>query len=551
MKNTTIRRLVGWIGTGLVFLICAVVIALYFILGRNLQRIDVSRYTNVTRNEEGGYDAELDVDRMIFEEHLSNPPAAELENYPEIEVLRALLVKVTESGGEYELQVYIQKGKDPGILLEKHGIKLTNTRWKLSAEEIEKAAQRGANAGTSGEIELNFSDYVCTERMEDGTYRAAVDTYRMLVDANIDPAANPETDLGARSLRSLGISCEKTEDGYDFKTISSTTTIEKDLETAGLRIVKTQWTWTEAEMEAHLGSVTPLPTPKPIEPEAQAGETPETTTDTPSDPSVTPPSATDTPAPTTPAPTTPSGTFNDVPGKTPAATPARSANAIDTLYGFDQTDVRKAIRAAKEQKYGSGAESEVSYNYFAVGDASTAHANVFRIVYSIKKSGATEYLIADVYDLEKESGYSTGDVYLKTAASVSAAKSTEGLEGYTVHTLQGGSMVFPENAGRDPFDADGLVMAKSLEEKVSYDELWDIPQTKDRTLHDLLGFARNEMFARAGNEFKTGKYSEHYKKYSWYKPTGKVSADDLAKKYPATKDNIATIKFLEDLIKNG
>ena len=132
------------------------------------------------------------------------------------------------------------------------------------------------------------------------------------------------------------------------------------------------------------------------------------------------------------------------------------------------------------------------------------------------------------------------------------AKSTEDLKNYKVYTLSGGSMVFEENENESPFDGDGLVMAKSVRESVSYDELWDIPQTKDMTLLQLLGYARNEMFARGGHQFSdTSNYYKYFKQFSWYKPTGKVTADDLAKIYPATKGNITTIKFLENLIKNG
>ena len=132
------------------------------------------------------------------------------------------------------------------------------------------------------------------------------------------------------------------------------------------------------------------------------------------------------------------------------------------------------------------------------------------------------------------------------------AGSTDDLKGYTVYTLNGGSMVFEENDGKSPYDKDGLVMAKSITEKLSYDELWDIPQTKEKTLLDLLGYARNEMFARGGHKFKeTSNYYKYFKQFSWYKPTGNVTADQLAAKYPATKDNILTIKFLEKLIKEG
>ena len=177
---------------------------------------------------------------------------------------------------------------------------------------------------------------------------------------------------------------------------------------------------------------------------------------------------------------------------------------------------------------------------------------MFRIVYTITTSKGTEYLIADVYDVESETGYKAGDVHLEAVTDRGKAKSTEDLKEYKIHTLEGGSMAFDENKNKSPFDKDGLVMEKSLNEKLSYDELWNIPQTKDKTLLQLLGYARNEMFARGGHKFSdTSNYYKFYKQYKWYKPTGKVTADELAAMYPKTKDNITTIKFLEKLIKEG
>ena len=372
----------------------------------------------------------------------------------------------------------------------------------------------------------------------DGGYAAALDTARMMQDAGVDPNADPSRDMGAKALLSLGVDCQKTENGYLLQTTSTLATVMDDLKTAGLKIVHTKWEWTAQEMESRLGTVTPIVPPTAAAPEA--GE----------------------PA----APTTPSGTFNDNPTEpaetpvtpdpgtpSPSPTPAHNPNAIDTLYGFDQTDVRKAIRAAKEQKYGSSLDSsEVKYNYFAVGSDTAEHANVFRIVYTITKSTGTEYLIADVYDLERETGYSASDVVLSVEYDRNKAKSTDDLAGYQVYTLNGGSMVFAENRDKSPFDKNGLVMAKSTSESVSYDELWDIPQTSDMTLLQLLGYARNEMFAVGGHKFSdTSNYYKYFKQFDWYKPTGRVTADDLAKMYPATKNNITTIKFLETLIKEG
>ena len=758
MSNASIRRLIGGLGTGLVFLICAVLIVIHFVSGGDVQRIDASAYTNVYTDERGGYTAKLDVDRMIYEERLSNPPESELQNHPEIRALRLLTVDVSPKGNDYELKICMPEGEDLNELLQKNGIRLTNIKWTLSEAQMAAAAQTRAAAETaqktlnlekyictskddtgnysavldlsrmmtdagvdvnadtetnaaarvlrslqvrctkSGEgylleltsylptvaedlkaaglsvptvklswteqemeahlgeaatlpipgqqssRELDMRSYICTERLENGDFAAKVDVYRMLVDsgvgvdtdpetdigaralrslnvsctkvaegyqiatlstlttvmddlkaadlkitntkwtwstaemeahlgtvtplpepdsasakgidmrsyvrterdgngdykvgvdvyqmlvdAGIDVAADPETDLGAKVLRSLGVNCTKTEDGYRFSTVSTLPSVMDDIRAAGLKISNTSWTWTAAEMEAHLGTVTQLPAPAstaaPVEPTAAPG----TQDPGPSEPATTEPA---TPTPSTPAP---------------------SRNTIKTLYGFDQTEVRKAIREAKKQKYGTGFESsEVKYNYFAVGQDGSEHGNVFRVVYLITASGSTEYLIADVYDLESETGYTASDVHLTATSDRNTAKSTSDLAAYQVYTLSGGSMVFPENEGKSPYDANGLVMAKSVSESVSYDELWDIPQTSEMTLLQLLGYARNEMFARGGHKFgDSSNYFKYFSQFSWYKPTGKVSADELAAIYPATKKNISTIKFLETLIKEG
>ena len=518
MSNASIRRLIGGLGTGLILVICGVVIAAHFLTGRNLQRIDVSEYTNIVSDGAGGYVAELDVDRMISTEHLYHPTQAELKDHPEIEALRALAVRVTRQGDVFEMET-VTSGEDPTALLKQHGIRLINTKWQKTEAELSGKEQQSEK-----DERLDFSKYVRTTRNADGTFDAVMDNRAMLIDAGFDPDKDTAS-VGARALSSIGISCKRSGSGYACQITSSLASVMDDLKTAGIRYGSTSWTWNEAEMTAHIGTVTVPATP---DPHAQAHETP--------------------------APATPSGTFNDVP-VLPTDTPApeRNENAIDTLYGFDQTDVRKAIRAAKEQKYGSSMESsEVKFNYFAVGSDSAEHGNVFRLVYTIVTASSTEYLIADVYDLEAETGYSASDVHLTVEKDRNRARSTEDLKDYQVYTLNGGSMVFEENKDKSPFDKDGLVMPKSIEQAISYDELWDIPQTSDLTLLQLLGYARNEMFARGGHQFgDSSNYLKYYKQFKWYKPTGKVTADDLAKKYPATKGNITTIKFLEKLIKEG
>ena len=173
-------------------------------------------------------------------------------------------------------------------------------------------------------------------------------------------------------------------------------------------------------------------------------------------------------------------------------------------------------------------------------------------MYDITTTEGAEYLIADVYDLFEESGYTAGDVTLKTVTTRADARSTSDLKDYTIYTLNGGSMVFAENASRSPFDENGLVMAKSISEPLTYAELWDIPQTSEYTLLQLLNFARNEMFARAGHQFPDGSYLRHFSSYDWYEPTGeKISLTDLAAKWPVAGTNTSTIRFIENLIVEG
>lgn len=543
MSNASARKLVSWIGTMLILMICFIVISAYYLTGRHLQRIDVSEYVTVRSNGEGGYTAALDVDRLIEKERLHNPTETEWERYPEIAAIKELRIRVTPKNEGYELET-VTNSEDPTELLKEHGIRLINTKWFMSRTQIEAVAGQAPIQ----QPKLVFSTYVRTNRTDTGEFGAKLDIRQMLTDAGVGVDADPDTNIGARALRSLDVVCQKTDDGYRLQATSSLSTVMEDLKTAGIRISETQWTWTEADMEAHIGTVSPLepygtPVPETPEPETPEPETPEPETPAPTTPAPT------TPAPTTPAPTTPAPTATDA----PTASPTHNSKAITTLYGFDQTEVRKAIRDAKKQKYGTKFKSsEVLYNYFAVGTDKAEYSNVFRVVYKITTTSGTEYLVADVCNLEKETGYSAKNVQLTVAKDRSTARSTSDLKWYTIHTLEGGSMVFTENKNKKPFDKDGLVMAKSIKQQISHDELWDIPTTEEMTLLRLLGYARNEMFARGGHDFgQSSAYTKYYKQYSWYKPTGKVSVDALAKKYPETRKNIKTIQELEDLIKNG
>ena len=74
----------------------------------------------------------------------------------------------------------------------------------------------------------------------------------------------------------------------------------------------------------------------------------------------------------------------------------------------------------------------------------------------------------------------------------------------------------------------------------------------DRTLLELLGFGRNEIFARCGNKFSdTSVYTRFYANYPWYQPKGSVSFTTIQTKYQVAAENIDFLKAMEKLIKEG
>ena len=113
-------------------------------------------------------------------------------------------------------------------------------------------------------------------------------------------------------------------------------------------------------------------------------------------------------------------------------------------------------------------------------------------------------------------------------------------------------MAFSENGGQSPWNDEGLIFENSLEEKLTTEELWNIPAGNNRTLEQLLGFARNEIFARCGHKFKeTSSYYTFYSGYDWYDPQGSITYNDIRKDYPNACYNIDLIKKLESLIREG
>lgn len=526
MRNETMRKLVATIGCIIVFLVVACIIAGSFLLGGNTQEIFIPDYVRVEKDMDGNYLFELDVEELLYREHLPMPPAGCEGEFPESDALRTLSVYVTQSGDNYIFEtVSTSSDADFTKNLRKNGIVLKSTTWTWSSIETETkySEQRG------GSLKLTFADYLLLQRAQDGSYQVSVDTMRLLYDCGFYLPEDPNTHSGYVAIMSLGVACSAEQGGYVLQATSTLSDIATRLEQNGVQIVDTVLHWTEQEMQARLAAQaakTPVPTFAPAE----------TATEAPTDVPETSPSE----APQTEIPVSPSPTPNHT-------------DCIVTLYGFDQTDVRVRIRDAKEALYGSRLDgSEVIANVFAVGTDTTEHGNCFRIVYRIDTSDGTEYLVCDAYDLTEQNKGGKGEIRTQTFQKATEAKKTDDLNGWLLYPLEGGSMVFEQNVGKSPFDEDGLVQAESVERELSYRELWEIPQTEDLTLLQLLGFARNEMFARAGHPFaESGSYYKHFSSYDWYEAGDKVSATDLAEIWPKTAKNITTIKFLEKLIKEG
>ncbi|MDO4565266.1 MAG: YARHG domain-containing protein [Clostridia bacterium] len=416
-------------------------------------------------------------------------------------------------------------------------------------------------------IDLSNYAYLDVSKQADGSYSITLD-YDAVVEGERLPRADrsgsgsfdesryPELGL----LKSVGFGVALTEDGqYQVSTVVMSDTLSAEqvasiLKNAGLKLTNTLWSGRAQTRER--GAVQSLGAPGDATREpsadpraarsAEPGEsaTPETSSSATPEESATP---------------TPELTSSLAPTATPTAGTVINTDTtgcITSLYGYDQTALRKAIRAAKESYYSSAfRESEVAYNYFIVRRTETAeYANCFRLVLKVTTGGGTEYMVADVYNIRASTAPTSGEVVIKTYTGSTQARGTDDFNSslYTVYTLNGGSMVFSENAGASPFNSDGLVFDNSLEEYVTTAQLWNIPATTQRSLLSLLGYARNEIFARCGHQFRdTSAYTTHFSAYDWYQPTGSVSYNEIGARYPRACTNIDTIKELEDLIKVG
>ena len=485
----------------------------YYSQGRNLRDVDMRKYAKVEMEDEV-YTVSVDADAIVKDFHLPNPKTTNLDlsRFPDVETVYSLTFLVTprQEGGWS-----IQTGSDRPTAAEdlrRGGLRLVNTEWTWTEQDMKNAYRDSLEYPRR----LSMKKYVLCGKNTMGGYVLTVDHERMLRATGWDLPEDEsvrKAHTGYKAIVSLGYYVSPLTDGFLVETSSTLENVYAMLLDNGVRLTDTTWVYSLAEVEE-------------LYAEQHGAQEAESVPE--SEPE---------------------------PGPVAEANGPRSGQVLTSLYHVDQTPVRKAIRQAKEQKYGATLKSsEVVGNCFVVAKTDEAeHGNVFRLVYEITTTGGKEYLVADAFDLQGD-GLPMGDVQLTVAKSQQEALSTDAFDAsaYTVHVLTEGAMVYAEDGGASPFDADGLLFPNSLTERIAEADMWSLAIPADKTLLQLLGYGRNEIFARCGNKFSdTSAYTRFYSNYPWYQPKGSVSYNTIKAKYPVAAENIESIKAMEKLIKEG
>ena len=482
-----------------------VLVLSYYKKGQNLRAVDMQKYAKVEMEDEV-YTVSVDADAIVKDFHLPNPKntTLDLSRYPDVATIYSLTFLVTPrtEGGWL-----VQTGSDRTTAaddLRKGGLKLVNTEWTWTEQDM-KTAYR---AGLEYPRRLSMKKYVLCGKNSMGGYVLTVDHERLLRACGWDlpdDEATRKAHTGYKAVLSLGYYVTPLLEGFLVETSSTLENVYALLLDNGVRLTDTTWTYTLAEVEAlyeQQHQSEPEPTPAPATKSAEAG-----------------------------------------------------TGILSSLYHVDQGPVRRAIRQAKEDRYGSSLKSsEVIGNCFIVAKTGDAeHGNVFRLVYAVTTASGKEYLVADAFDLRGD-GLPMVDVRLTVKTSAEEALQTDDFDPgfYTVHVLSEGAMVYAEDGGASPFNGDGLLFPNSLTERIAETDVWNLPIPEDRTLLQLLGYGRNEIFARCGNRFSdTSAYTRFYSNYPWYQPKGSVSFNTIKSRYPVAAENIEFIKEMEKLIKEG
>lgn len=557
------KSIVVAVASVLIVIIAVVACVLYTNSSSSLQQISMRRYATVEKDASGAYALSVDLNKLLTEQHLPNPYETELNvnDYPDVAMLQSLGLSLTKNAdGSYLVQTTSTE-TDVSMVLRKYGLVLINTEWNWTESDLKTAYEQNQEYPRR----LDAQQYALVSRNSDGSYVVTLDNAALLAACGFDLPTTEDAlaaHTGYQAVMSLAFRTTLSGDSYAIDTISTLEGVTTLLSDNGVALYNTQWTWTTTEIAAAYEATapaSPVPSESPsgsASPDASVSPEGSASPDASATASATPTAtATLTATPTGTATATP--TVSPTPGVTPTpiVNPDKS-NCLSSLYAYDQTALRKAIRQAKLNYYGSGyKDSEVVANYFIASvNSATQYGNCFRLVLKVTTASGTSYLVADVYNIHASDSFTASNVVMKQYSGKSSAISTSDFSAsqYKIVTLEGGSAPFDENSGLSPFDENGLVCSKSLDSKLTTAELWAIPSTDDYSLLRLLGYARNEIFARCGHRYSdSSNYYKYFSSFSWYKPTGEISYSDIAAKYPNGAANISLIKELENLIKVG
>lgn len=137
--------------------------------------------------------------------------------------------------------------------------------------------------------------------------------------------------------------------------------------------------------------------------------------------------------------------------------------------------------------------------------------------------------------------------------SVPAPTSTPVIGAQPSHTLLQPSATNAGPVSNTPFNEQGFLFAESSKQYLTSDEIWNqIDETLKLTNNtysrdELLGFARNEIFARHGNLFDTPKYANHYNQYDWYARIDELHKVDYSELNEYETANIALLLECEEM----
>ncbi len=97
------------------------------------------------------------------------------------------------------------------------------------------------------------------------------------------------------------------------------------------------------------------------------------------------------------------------------------------------------------------------------------------------------------------------------------------------------------------FDSDGFVFPDSSKRLLNEADMERLYENSyyDRSMLEMLGFARNEIFARHGHGFQNAKYTEHYAQFGWYTALPRKTVQ-LSELNAAEQANVRFIKQWEE-----